>query len=59
MPAKKQKRVRPGKCRICGCTYFDPCQDTSSGTCGWADETQTLCDNPKCLKKAKAKGRAA
>lgn len=39
-----------GTCRICGCSQFDPCD---SG-CGWADASQTLCDNPECLKKAGA-----
>lgn len=30
---------RPGTCRWCGCTYFEPCP----GSCGWANAKQTLC----------------
>lgn len=29
----------PGKCRWCGCSYYDPCP----GSCGWANSEQTLC----------------
>lgn len=29
----------PGKCRWCGCTYYDPCPPG----CGWANRAQTLC----------------
>jgi hypothetical protein len=32
-------RGRPGQCRWCGCTYYEPCP----GSCGWANATQTLC----------------
>jgi hypothetical protein len=30
---------KPGVCRICRCTEFDPCE----GGCGWANAMQTLC----------------
>lgn len=32
-------RERPGKCRWCGCTYYEPCPES----CGWANAEQTLC----------------
>lgn len=32
-----------GKCRICGCTETEPCEMDGGESCGWADETQTLC----------------
>jgi hypothetical protein len=41
-------RPQRGTCRICGCSHFEPCEDG----CGWADATQTLCDNPACLAAA-------
>jgi hypothetical protein len=31
--------LRRGRCRWCGCTYYDPCPEG----CGWADPTETLC----------------
>ena len=34
-----------GVCRICGCTYFTPCE----GGCSWADDTNTLCTS--CVAK--------
>jgi hypothetical protein len=54
-----------GVCRICGCTELKPCQMVPNPdaplagqpkvTCAWADKTQTLCTNPRCLEKAKRK----
>ena len=32
-------RERIGKCRWCGCTYYEPCPEG----CGWANRDQTLC----------------
>jgi hypothetical protein len=29
----------PGRCRWCGCTYYEPC----ANGCGWANREQTLC----------------
>jgi len=37
-----------GTCRICGCTDDHACAEP----CSWADESQTLCDNPDCIAKA-------
>jgi hypothetical protein len=31
--------VRPGVCRVCGCTESLACDDG----CGWADRYETLC----------------
>jgi hypothetical protein len=47
-----------GVCRICGCTENRACILPAKGNkptrpCGWADETETLCTNPKCLAAAK------
>lgn len=39
---------QPGTCRICGCTEDHACETP----CAWADDTQTLCDNPDCVAKA-------
>lgn len=42
-----------GRCRICGCTDDQACTDAHPHrTCGWADPTHTLCDNPDCLAAA-------
>lgn len=30
---------RPGTCRWCGCSHFEPCPEG----CGWANTKQTLC----------------
>lgn len=34
-----RRRARPGVCRWCRCSYFDPCP----GGCGWANREQTVC----------------
>ena len=44
-----------GKCRICGCGDNACVFEGKSGyptVCSWYDAEQTLCTNPKCLKKA-------
>jgi hypothetical protein len=46
-----------GRCQICGCTEHDACILGDQGeeeTCGWADATYTLCDNPACVASARA-----
>jgi hypothetical protein len=45
-----------GICAECGCTEMNAC--TGQGilgdeTCSWANQEQTLCSNPECLKKNK------
>jgi len=41
-------------CHICGCTSGQACLLADEvGVCGWVDETQTLCTNPKCLRAAR------
>jgi hypothetical protein len=45
-----------GRCRVCGCTRIAACDvvtDYGSRACGWADDEQTLCDNPDCIAEAK------
>lgn len=32
-------------CRVCGCTWGDPCYNPLHGFCWWADETQTICSH--------------
>lgn len=39
-----------GTCRFCGCTEEDACP----GGCSWANEDQTVCDNPDCLEQFRA-----
>lgn len=43
--------LRPGVCRFCGCSDFNPCP---SG-CGWSDGGQMVCT--ECVPIAKAFGR--
>jgi hypothetical protein len=52
-------RPQPGRCRICGCTEDRACTSVTAvpgmlglRNCAWADDTQTLCDNPACIAKA-------
>jgi hypothetical protein len=50
-------RLECGRCRICGCTEHDACvlgDEDEEETCGWADATYTLCDNPACVASARA-----
>lgn len=55
---------QPGTCRICHCTEDRACtllvmgksglgDPDGSRTCGWADQSRTLCDNPECIAEAK------
>lgn len=45
--------LRPGVCRVCGCTETTPCtvpvDDGETGPCSWVDAAATLCTNPRCL----------
>jgi hypothetical protein len=47
-----------GICRICGCTEFNACHEAQGRyeckTCGWADQTQTLCNAASCIEAAKS-----
>lgn len=54
---KKDSRKAPvkGVCRVCGCTVTTPC--LVNGYCAWTDKTETLCDNPDCLKAAGSSGK--
>jgi hypothetical protein len=38
-----RKRHKPGVCRVCGCSYFNPCINDSGQTCSWANKAHTLC----------------
>jgi hypothetical protein len=61
--ALEQLRRAPdtkGICRECGCTENNACIGQGilgDETCGWANQDQTLCTNPDCLEKAKARAR--
>lgn len=56
--AFRDANPQPGTCRICGCTEDHACE-TDDGTCSWADDSETLCDNPDCVAKAAASSEAA
>lgn len=44
--------IRPGVCRICGCTEDSSCIDDETGLgCVWVDALHTLCDNIQCLER--------
>lgn len=34
-----------GKCRVCGCTFNNPCYHPDHGFCWWADEEETICSH--------------
>ena len=34
-----------GTCRICGCTWNNPCYNPKHGTCWWVDDTHELCSH--------------
>jgi len=38
-----------GKCRVCGCTEFAPCQLETGHPCAWLDSDCTLCTNLRCV----------
>jgi len=40
----------PNVCRLCGCSWNDPCEDPDRGPCAWADAEQDLCT--RCLQAA-------
>lgn len=35
--------IKPGVCRICGCTELDACNHPVYGPCSWADDEETIC----------------
>lgn len=39
-----RRKLKSGTCRVCGCTYDDPCPEG----CGWANVEQTLCTSLVC-----------
>lgn len=52
MSSSLDNTAMPGTCVICGCTELTPCVFETADElvpCGWANETQTLCDNQECL----------
>lgn len=59
----RAKKMRRGKCRICGCTEMRACRfvlpssydDGVEVFCWWTDKTKTLCSNPDCVREARAK----
>jgi hypothetical protein len=40
-----------GKCRYCGCTESSPCTLQDGDTCGWHDNTRTVCSGPACMRQ--------
>ena len=38
-------RRRAGTCRVCGCTWDNPCYSPEAGYCCWWDEGETLCSH--------------
>lgn len=59
--------LKPGQCRLCGCTERKPCAiefidddgETAAVSCTWVDPARTLCSNPNCLEMARGERRAA
>jgi hypothetical protein len=56
-----QRPPAPGRCRVCGCTETNACVAIRAPggdvrNCAWADDRQTLCDNPDCLADAACEG---
>lgn len=48
-----RRKVKPGTCRICGCTEDRGCRvEGIAGACSWQNEEHTLCTNPACLTVA-------
>ncbi len=49
--------LKPGQCRVCGCTERMPCAidfvdedgDAAAVACTWANAERTLCSNPNCV----------
>ncbi|MEF9966869.1 hypothetical protein [Anaerorhabdus sp.] len=40
---EKYPHVEEGVCRVCGCTYYEPCIDEDCNTCSWVTTDETLC----------------
>jgi hypothetical protein len=57
--------LKPGQCRVCGCTERKPCAiefidddgETAAVSCTWVDPARTLCSNPNCLEMARGERR--
>jgi len=49
--------LKPGQCRVCGCTERNPCAiefidddgEAAAVACQWVNAERTLCSNPNCL----------
>lgn len=41
----KNRKIKPGVCRKCGCTENNACYVTGVGSCWWVDDTKTLCSH--------------
>ncbi len=41
----KNIKEKKGICKICGCTYNNPCWHPKYGFCSWADESETICSH--------------
>ena len=42
---KKSLPSPRGVCRVCGCTFSNPCYHPEHGFCWWADDTHTICSH--------------
>jgi len=42
------KRIS-GVCRVCGCTWNDPCYNPKYGMCWWWDDKESVCSH--CANK--------
>jgi hypothetical protein len=42
---RSPRKLNPEQCRVCGCTYWRPCDDS----CGWATPNHDLCT--RCIER--------
>ncbi len=59
----EENKPEKGTCRVCGCTEDHACTLKPEGDkpirpCSWADKSETLCNNPKCLEAVRKQSAA-
>lgn len=42
---RKKLNIKPGTCKICGCTMYNPCYNPKFGFCWWINESNTICSH--------------
>lgn len=42
---RKKLNIKPGTCKICGCTMYNPCYNPKVGFCWWINESKTICSH--------------